>query len=131
MAWQAADDMYTQVAEKWLAQEPQLQLVQREFLQKAVEMYQEFAKEDSTDPVVREQTAMAHARVGAIHYKLGSLVQGEKAFSQAIDLFTSLTQQSPNEPKYRQELATTLVNLAVLQSDSGRTSDADKLLRRA
>jgi serine/threonine protein kinase len=69
MAWQAADDMYTQVAEKWLAQEPHLQLVQREFLQKALEIYQEFAKEDSGDPGVREQTAKAQARVGVIHYK--------------------------------------------------------------
>jgi eukaryotic-like serine/threonine-protein kinase len=131
IAWQAADDMYTQVAEKWLAQQPQLQLVQREFLQKALEIYQEFAKEDGSDPVVRVQTAKAQARVGAIHYKLGSLEQGEKALLQAIDLFTSLSQHGPNEPKNHHELAAAFVNLANLQCDAGRRADAEQAFRRA
>jgi eukaryotic-like serine/threonine-protein kinase len=39
-ARQAVDDMYTQVAQKWLAQQPQMEPMQREFLQKALFLLQ-------------------------------------------------------------------------------------------
>ena len=52
-ARKAVDEMYTQVAEKWLAQQPRLELVQREFLLKALAFYQEFARVRSSDPEVR------------------------------------------------------------------------------
>src|SRR5262249_22332026 len=39
-ARQAVDDMYTRLAEKWIAEEPRLEEVQREFLEKALHFYQ-------------------------------------------------------------------------------------------
>ena len=46
LARAAVDDMYTQVAEKWLAQEPQMEPLQREFLLKALRFYERFARPD-------------------------------------------------------------------------------------
>src|SRR5206468_6160896 len=70
-ARRAVDDMYTQVAEKWLADQPQLEKLQREFLEKAATFYEEFAKEQATNPDVRRETAKAIHRLGAIRQKLG------------------------------------------------------------
>ena len=47
---QAVDDMYTQVAEKWLAQQAELTLVQKQFLEKALAFYQRLATEESARP---------------------------------------------------------------------------------
>jgi serine/threonine protein kinase len=49
-AWQAVDDMYTQVAEKWLAGEPGMTDLQREFLDKAVRFYEDLAHEEGDAP---------------------------------------------------------------------------------
>ncbi len=63
-ARQAVDDMYTQVARKWLAHQPQMEPVQREFLEKALAFYQRSAARSGADPALRLETAHAHARVG-------------------------------------------------------------------
>ena len=70
-ARRAVDDMYTQVAEKWLANQPQMEAVQREFLQKALEFYAEFARESGDDPTIPVETARAYRRVTEIQIKLG------------------------------------------------------------
>jgi serine/threonine protein kinase len=44
LARQAVDEMFTEVAEKWLADRPRLELVQREFLEKALRYYEEYLR---------------------------------------------------------------------------------------
>ena len=63
-ARQAVDEMYTQVAEKWLAHQPQMEPMQREFLKKALSFYRQFAERSSPVPAVRFETARAYSRVG-------------------------------------------------------------------
>ena len=48
-ARQAVDQMYTEVAKKWLSQQPRLEPLQRDFLLKALAFYQEFARESGND----------------------------------------------------------------------------------
>ena len=50
-ARKAVDEMYTEVAQNWLSQQPQLEPLQREFILKALAFYQEFARELGGDPV--------------------------------------------------------------------------------
>src|SRR5262249_54453913 len=66
LARRAVDKMFTQVAEKWLARRAGLEPLQREFLEEALAFYQEFAKEESTDPDARLDIALAHSRVARI-----------------------------------------------------------------
>jgi hypothetical protein len=68
---QAVDDMYTQVAEKWLAQQAELTQVQKQFLEKALAFYQRLTTEETADPTVLFETAKAQQRVGEIQHKLG------------------------------------------------------------
>src|SRR5262249_8729067 len=110
-ARQAVDDMYTQVAEKWLANQPQMESVQREFLEKALRFYQEFAEQDGgTEPAVRLETARAYGRVAEIQQNIGASAQAEAPFRKAIEQLRGLAEEFPGSPEHRQELAGTLHN---------------------
>ncbi|MEX0612024.1 MAG: protein kinase [Pirellulales bacterium] len=127
----AVDDMYTQVAEKWLAHQPQMESIQREFLEKALQFYTEFAKETSNDPSVRYETARAYRRIAEIQHRLGQPAPAEVAFKRAIDHMQSLVDEVPTKSAYRAELAATLHKLGVLLGDTGRYLDEEKIHRRA
>ncbi len=130
-ARQAVDEMYTQVAEKWLAHQPQMEPVQREFLEKAREFYADFAQSASSDPLVRMDTASAFRRVADIEHKLGSTVEAEQAYLQAIERWQKLADDFPEAPEHRQNLASALHKLGILLGDTGRYAEEEQLHRRA
>ncbi|HMC65906.1 MAG TPA: tetratricopeptide repeat protein [Gemmataceae bacterium] len=100
----AVEDMYTQVAEKWLARQPRLQPLQREFLEKALKFYQEEAQEDGTDPAVLRQTAKAHYRVGAIQQTLGRHEEAVASRRQAIRVYEQIAANDPDDAACRSDL---------------------------
>ena len=63
--------MYTQVAEQWLAEQPRMERVQREFLEKARTIYEELAAEPGSEPALKREAGVAHRRVGDIELRLG------------------------------------------------------------
>jgi tetratricopeptide (TPR) repeat protein len=127
----AVDDMYTQVAEKWLAQQPQLETVQREFLQKALQFYERFAREYSSDPSMRLETARAYRRIAEIQRKLGKAPQAEQAYKKAAESFQKLADQFPEAPEYRHELADTLHKSGDHLAETGSIPEAGSAFDRA
>jgi serine/threonine protein kinase len=130
-ARQAVDAMYTQVAEEWLAHQPQMEPVQREFLEKALQFYTEFAKETSNDPSVRFETARAYRRIAEIQHRLGQTAQAEDAFERGVDHTQSLVDEFPTNSSYRADLAAMLHRLGVLLGDTGRYQEEEAIHRRA
>ncbi len=130
-ARQAVDDMYTQVAEKWLAHQPQMEPVQREFLEKALLFYSEAAQRSGTEAPVRFEAARAQRRMAEIQHRLGQPGPAEVAFGQAADRLQALTDEFVDEAGYRSELAATLHQLGVLLGDTGRYADEERAHRRA
>jgi len=124
-ARQAVDDMYTDVAEQWLAQQPALEPVQRTFLQKALDYYQRFAGEENTDPKVRLKTAAAYRRVGVFQQNLGRSLGAESAFHRAITILQKLVDDTL-VPENRKELANSHYELGVLLSTTGREKEAEQ-----
>jgi tetratricopeptide (TPR) repeat protein len=97
----AVDDMYTNVADGWLAAEPQMQELQYKFLSKALAYYQTLAAEDEIDPTIRHKTAEAYYRIGIIQSKLGAEPsQTLESFQRAISHWEQLTAEFPKDPKY-------------------------------
>jgi serine/threonine protein kinase/tetratricopeptide (TPR) repeat protein len=127
----AVDDMYTQVAEKWLAHQPQMESLQREFLEKALKFYTGFATATSNDPTIRLETARAYRRIGEIQHRLGQPAPAEDAFRHAVNRLQALVDEFPTKLAYPTELATALHRFGVLLGDTGRYSDEEKLHRRA
>ena len=130
-ARQAVDEMYTQVAEKWLAGQPKLEPLQRDFLQKALEFYRDLSQRTGSDPAIRFEATQASRRAALIQYKLGDAAQAEEAFRNAIDQMQKLVDEVREVPAYREALAETLNAFTTLLSETGRKADAEKASRRA
>ena len=70
--------MYTQVAERWLADQPRMEQVQREFLEKARAVYEELADDRDVDSIVRREACMRTAgSATSIPSSAGSIPRNE------------------------------------------------------
>jgi tetratricopeptide (TPR) repeat protein len=130
-ARQAVDEMYGEVAEEWLDQEPHMEEVQRRFLLKALQFYEEFAAEEGSDPAVRLAQATAYRRVGDIQQKLGEQAKAEEAYGRALALSRRLADDFPAEPEYRGLLAGCQHQLGLHFSQAKQFQEAERAFREA
>ena len=131
-ARRAVDEMYIQVAEKWLSQQPRLTRVQLEFLEKALAFYKQFAAERGDDPQARFDSARALVRVGRIQTKLGRHDPAKHAFVQAVEQLEALSTRFPDRAEYQREFAACLVDLGGVYLDRlDRAGDAEPHFRRS
>jgi tetratricopeptide (TPR) repeat protein len=103
----AVDEMLTQVSEESLAEVPQMELIRRSLLEKALGFYRGFLQQKSSDPRVRLESARAYRRVHDIYNSLVQMPQAVEAGRQAIAICEELETQFPNVPMYRDETAQT------------------------
>jgi serine/threonine protein kinase/tetratricopeptide (TPR) repeat protein len=129
-ARKAVDKMYTEVAEKWLIDQPGLTGIRRDFLLEALAFYRDFAREAGTDPAVRRETALAWFRVGNIEQILERLDAARAAYRQAVAQQFRLVADYPGHFEYRFDLAATLTNLGRLLAVTGRTAEAEDAFRQ-
>lgn len=125
VARQAVDDMYTQVAEEWLAEQSQLEPLQKEFLQKALHFYERAAAVSGGDPTLRREAAKAQRRVGEIQQRLGDMKAAEAAYRHALETLGQLSAVDPNHPEYRYEAAYVHNRLGWLLHQTGRSGEDD------
>jgi tetratricopeptide (TPR) repeat protein/tRNA A-37 threonylcarbamoyl transferase component Bud32 len=130
-ARRAVDDMYTQVAEKWLGDQPRMDPLQKQFLEKALDYYERFAQTASSDPSVRREKGQAYHHMGDILRKLGRHDEAEKAYRRAIDLLDRLAREHPDQRQYRLELAHAQNRLGLVLRATGRFGTAETAYRRA
>jgi tetratricopeptide (TPR) repeat protein len=123
-AHQAVDNMYTEVAEKWLEQKPRLQPLQRQFLEKALRYYQRFAQEPGTSPQERLATAEAYRRVADIRGKLGDHHQAIEAYRQGKSVLEELDAAFPNSPEHQARLALVNTHLGIALAATGAYPEA-------
>lgn len=106
LARSVVDDMYTNVAEELLLDEPTKDPLRQKFLEKALGLYEEFAREKRNDPEIQRETAQAHFRLGQIYRLLNRYPQALEAYDHAAALQESLRQNFA-DPRHRQDLANT------------------------
>ncbi|WP_165250377.1 serine/threonine-protein kinase [Paludisphaera soli] len=130
-ARRVVDDMYTQVAERWLGQNGGLAPIQREFLEKALAFYEPFAEERHDDPDVQFEAVRARGRVGVMRRLLGKLDQSEDLIRRSVDDLDDLANRFPDRADYRQELALKLGDVAALRADRGQAAEAEPSMKRS
>jgi tetratricopeptide (TPR) repeat protein len=129
---EAVEDMYTKVAEEWLADEPQKDPLQKEFLEKALNYYERLTHEDSTDPEARRGAARAWFRVGQLRRIFRQTAEAAAAYARAIAIQEKLCEQFPAERVYRQDLANSYNWMGELRRDSrGSLADAESYYQKA
>jgi serine/threonine-protein kinase len=112
VAYQVLDQIYLDLADNRLPRERQLGPEDRRLLEKAFTFYQHFTRQNNTDRRVREQTAKAYLRVGAIEDKLGQSEKARDAYRQALTLWDQLVAEFPGRADYRLNLARGYASLA-------------------
>jgi serine/threonine protein kinase/tetratricopeptide (TPR) repeat protein len=130
-ARKTVDEMYTEVAEKWLAQREGLEPLQRDFLLKALAFYEEFARDHRDSTVARAAAAEAARRAGNIRRRMGELDQAQQAYHLGIEINGLLVREFPTVPAYKNNLALCKAALAALSLDRGRLSEAEAGFRAA
>jgi tetratricopeptide (TPR) repeat protein len=120
LARHVVDDMYTKVAEEWLAEEPYKDPLRQEFLEKALKLYQQFVADGADDPELRREIALAWFRMGQIYRTLERSTDAKQAYDRAIELQDALRTQFPANPVYRQDLANTYNWRGELLREGGR-----------
>jgi hypothetical protein len=129
LARQAVDEMYTQVAESWLAGQPKLEGVQRQFLERALGFYEQFARYHGDDPEAIREAARACRRAGDIRLRFGQLVEAEAALRAGISLLES--PHAGREPTDRKGLSNEYNSLGMVLFRASRMADAERAFRRS
>jgi tetratricopeptide (TPR) repeat protein len=130
LARKAVDDVYDQFAEK-IRDLPQMQSLEREFLEKALNYYREFANQKGTDPVIRLGTGRAYERLGLIQFKLNQHRQAEESLTMAVARLEELVAQDSTEPRYRSELAASYDALGLVLTETKGSRQAEQAHRCA
>jgi serine/threonine protein kinase/tetratricopeptide (TPR) repeat protein len=128
-ARKAVDEMYGQVAQQLLTQKPDMAKVRREFLERALAYYRDFAVENEADPESRREAAQALRRIANIERQLGHYPESEAAYRQAIPLLEDLADHHPDEPIYRDDLVFCFERLGFALSDTGRLREGESAFR--
>jgi tetratricopeptide (TPR) repeat protein/tRNA A-37 threonylcarbamoyl transferase component Bud32 len=129
-ARQAVDDMYTEVAEKWLARQPHLTPLERQLLEKAERYYQHAAEQTGSDPEVRRQAAKARSRLGALQFRLNRPDDAAESLRTAIVALEQLRADFPEEADFRYELGLSQERLGQALSLAGRAREAEEALQQ-
>jgi len=123
VAREAIDSLYNKMVMGRFFDEPQLDPICRDLLDKAQSLYQELALEHAADPALRRDTALAWFHLGDIHRHRDEYVESEAAYRQAIARQEALCRDEPANPVYRQDLATTQNWFGELLREGGRPPD--------
>ena len=122
----AVDDYLTTVSESTLLRSslPGLQPLRKELLQTALRYYQDFVRDNQTDPAVRFELAAATFRVGVVTAEIDSQEKGLKYLFDARDLLQGMAAAQPSGADYRAELGRCLIRIGYVLADLGKSQDA-------
>jgi tetratricopeptide (TPR) repeat protein len=123
----AVDRMLTRVGYERLAPAPYTLKVRRELLEDALQLYQELARQEDSDPEIRYEVGRAWRRLGKIQEQPQ---QVEESYRKAVEVFERLTDEDPDRPDYWKELAASCNNLSLVLNPK-EPAEAERLMRRA
>ena len=113
--------MLTKVAD--IGFDDQLDPLQKEFLEDALQYYEQFTSRVAHDPGVRQEHGRVYQQMGDIQRKLGRLPESKQAYLKAIEILEPLASHASAGPEPRRALARTRHFLADLLVRSGSDKD--------
>jgi hypothetical protein len=123
-ATEAVEEMLTRVGQRDLADVPQMEVVRRELLQRALAFYEDFARTRGADRGIRFQLALARGRVAWIRRQLNEDREAIASAQQAIAEFDALLGEAPGDASLRIERADAKLTLAAARRAVGEVETA-------
>jgi serine/threonine protein kinase/Tfp pilus assembly protein PilF len=131
LALKGLDAIYLQVAEERLPRDPQRKKEDTEILNRALDFYQQFAKQNSGESPARLEVSRAYRRVGDIQRFVGDHTAAEQAYRLAIVPAQELLSEFPGQPDYPYELAVAHNALGEELLDTGQMPAAEEQFQQA
>ena len=107
-ARQAVDDLFTQVSEATLLNQPGMQRVRSDLLRRARDYYEKLLAENAGADAVRDDLASAHFRVGLITESIESPAKALPSYQRALEMQRSLLAATPKDADRLKALGDTL-----------------------
>lgn len=123
-ALQVVDELFVRVSEDELLNEPGMQPLRRELLEKALKHYQYFLSESQDRGKVADEVAAAHYRVGMIQQLTGHADAAEKELEEARTQQEALLKQTPERVQRLKAYSDTLNALGGLFNSQHRQQDS-------
>ena len=130
-AREAVDRMLARVGSERLADVPQMELVRKELLEDALELYRGFAAEGGDHPEIRLETAQTHLRSGYLLEQLGRFDESLAAAQEAIRLAESVQGPAAQSMDARGIVGQANRFAGEILARCGRREEANRHLRRA
>jgi eukaryotic-like serine/threonine-protein kinase len=124
-AREAVDQLGARLADR-LLEIPGAEAVRRDVLLDTLRYYREFAADAGNDRELRQETALAYFKSGAIIGKLGAVQEAIAEYEKARAMLTELARDQSAQPSAATELAVTHNNLGLLLAGSGRFNEAKR-----
>lgn len=118
------DELFTEVSDNDLLNEPGMQELRKDLLAKALKHYQYFLKESANNPAVRDKVAAAHYRVGLIAQLTGDRDTALRELSEARDIQEELLHETSSDAMHLKGLGDTLNALGGLYKAMGSLDKA-------
>jgi tetratricopeptide (TPR) repeat protein len=96
LARQAVDEMYARLQQDPLHVQARTPPLRRDAVLNALQFYQQLARQERTEPVMRRERALAMTRVGDIQHRLGRHSQALEAYTELIALLEGLAAEFPS-----------------------------------
>ncbi|MHB9066807.1 MAG: serine/threonine-protein kinase [Pirellulaceae bacterium] len=126
-ARQAIEAVTSNQAIEQLTRVKELRADQREFLDKMIQYYAEFARDADATEKERSRQAVAYFRLGRMNQTLGRFQDSENAYRRAVVLGKQLVADFLFRPEHRQQLAGSLSNLGTLLHSTGRLPESETI----
>jgi eukaryotic-like serine/threonine-protein kinase len=123
-ARQAVDDFFTKVSDSPALKAHGLEKLRRDLLQQARAFYEQFAREQSSDPAIQAERARAYYRLGKISAEMGLNQDAIQSYREARTIVEQLGSEYPGAQGYQGQLADTLQELAIRYHITAQISDA-------
>ena len=124
IAQQTVDEFLTQVSQSALLNQPKLEPLRRQLLEKAMKFYTGFSQRSNADPTVVVKTADAHQRLALILDMLGEFQKSIDESMLAIALLETLVAKHPDNMDYSTTLARNCVNVAIVLKELDRVDES-------
>lgn len=99
-------DLFTQLAERELADHPEAQEVRQKMLQTSLDYYQDFIKKSAGNPTLQKELSTSHFRVATILKEIGEDQTALDSLRTALLLQDRLVKNNPNDAELQNGLKT-------------------------
>jgi serine/threonine protein kinase/tetratricopeptide (TPR) repeat protein len=131
LALEALDKVYLQAVEENAPRDPQREKEYRCLLEDGLRFYEAFARENSGQMGVREETSKAYLRAANIHHKLGRYKEAAQTCQKAIALPQELAGEQPGTADHEENVAQAHFLLGRALMETGENHEAETAFRVA